>query len=113
MLSSRQARKAMVYAATQPQSIGHFQTMLSETEGILSLPAPWWAVEMYRGNSLQSKVVVSSDLSASPKQIQLQQKKRKAIQVALPTLAIERLKKKQEYTNKQIETSEDCNEKYQ
>jgi len=39
--------------------------------------------------------------------------KRKAIQVALSTLAIERLKKKQEYTNKQIETSQDCNEKYQ
>ena len=36
--------------------------------------------------------------------------KRKAIQVALSTLAIERLKKIQEYTNKQIETSEDCNE---
>ena len=39
--------------------------------------------------------------------------KRKAIQVALSTLAIERMKKKQEYTNKQIETSKDCNEKYQ
>ena len=40
-------------------------------------------------------------------------RKKIAIQVTLSTLAIERLKKKQEYTNKQIETSEDCNEKYQ
>ena len=39
--------------------------------------------------------------------------KRKAIEVALSTLAIERLNKKQEYTNKKIETSEDCSEKYQ